>query len=433
MNTNYVKSTVRGIISEASFDINFAKYITTKESDGDDGNIYKDTYDFTEQIYNYFCANHIYMSGYIESMVSVRLTNFLNSILNNSSQKIYFTQAINPYSFKVSNGVMVIYLPALITRSLLRVVKTLGLKCEVYKKSRKLCSKENIFFSELTYTGDTKEDIEELVPLKKVFKEIKVKVNPWFKENEYENVEQLNVYNDNNLRFRGAEWFESAQRNVTLIGCGGLGSNIAVSLCRVLGDNTLVLYDPDRVEQKNLAGQNFGINNIGCDKAAVVKEQCINFNPGLSVLQCGRYQASSALFDIVITGLDNMATRQLVFYKWKDQMAQFNDTTAPNSLLIDARLSAEKWQIFCISGDNKKAQDEYENKWLFSDDEAESDVCSYKQTAYAAQMCASFVTNLYINFCSNRIKLADDPTKRYLPFMTEYDATQMILRTKEII
>ena len=84
MNTDYVKSTVRGIISEANFDINFAKYITTKESDGsDDGNIYKDTYDFIEQIYDYFQANHIYMSGYTESMISVKLTNFLNSILNN--------------------------------------------------------------------------------------------------------------------------------------------------------------------------------------------------------------------------------------------------------------------------------------------------------------------------------------------------------------
>ena len=59
MNTDYVKSTVRGIISEANFDINFAKYITTKKSDGDDGNIYKDTYDFIEEIYNYFQANHI--------------------------------------------------------------------------------------------------------------------------------------------------------------------------------------------------------------------------------------------------------------------------------------------------------------------------------------------------------------------------------------
>lgn len=133
-----------------------------------------------------------------------------------------------------------------------------------------------------------------------------------------------------------------------------------------------------------------------------------------------------------ITGLDNMASRSLVYYKWLGEIKKTPWVRDTPVLLLDARLSAETWQVLCITSDNKKAQEEYESKWLFSDEEADEGVCSYKQTAFAAQMCASFVTNLYVNFCTNNIKEKDDPTRRFLPFMTEYDASQMILRFQDI-
>lgn len=186
----------------------------------------------------------------------------------------------------------------------------------------------------------------------------------------------------------------------------------------------MFVYDDDVVEQRNLAGQNFGISDIGEIKAIAVKEQAENFNPLLNISAWGRFSVDTNLdTKVVITGLDNMATRQLIFSKWED---------TDGGLLIDARLSAEKWQIFCLDSFDERAIAEYRDKWLFSDDEAEEDVCSYKQTAFAAQMCASYVTNLYVNWCSNLGKQPDDPLRRYVPFMTEYDASQMILRFKDV-
>ena len=59
-----------------------------------------------------------------------------------------------------------------------------------------------------------------------------------------------------------------------LVGCGGTGSWLAPSLCRIAryftqqGKNTtLIFIDPDRVEQKNILRQNFCDAEIGLNKA----------------------------------------------------------------------------------------------------------------------------------------------------------------------
>jgi len=70
---------------------------------------------------------------------------------------------------------------------------------------------------------------------------------------------------------------------------------------------------------------------------------------------------------------------------------------------------------------------EYEEKWLFSDEEAESTVCSYKQTSYCANLIASIMTNLFVNWITNQ---CSPLVERSLPFFTEYTAEQMFLKTE---
>lgn len=346
-------------------------------------------------------------------------------------KKVMFRQLAAPYIFKVYSSSFVLYLPLVLTRAFLSLMRSWHIKCEAEKRNKSLCTDTDICFAELAFTGKSSKAVPALKPIADACKKIKGRINPWTADSEVSEKEPEGIYNEANLRFRGAEWFKEAMRDVTLVGAGGLGSNIAVSLCRVLGNRHLGIWDPDYVEHKNLAGQNFGVSDIGKLKRAVVMEQCLNFNPALHVYTGESFNEHSDESRITITGLDSMAARSLVYSKWQKLLEIHQDKS--EMLLIDARLSAEKWQIFCITGDNKAAQKEYESSWLFSDSEADSDVCSYKQTAYAAQMCAGFVTNLYVNFCTNLAKPKDDPTRRYLPFMTEYDATQMILRFKKII
>ena len=70
---------------------------------------------------------------------------------------------------------------------------------------------------------------------------------------------------------------------------------------------------------------------------------------------------------------------------------------------------------------------EYEEKWLFSDEEAEETVCSYKQTSHCACMIASMMVNLFTNFIAN---LCEPLVERDVPFLTYYDAPTMYLKTE---
>jgi hypothetical protein len=96
-------------------------------------------------------------------------------------------------------------------------------------------------------------------------------------------------------------------------------------------------------------------------------------------------------------------------------------------LFIDGRLAAESFQIFCIRGDDTVNIDRYEKEYLFSDEEAEAELCSYKQTSYCANMIGSYIVNLYTNFIANTL---NPIIKRDLPFKTYYDASLMYLKTE---
>lgn len=366
--------------------------------------------------------------GWIKDFNTCQMMHDLfGNIMAGLVKRAHISWLVGRYEFQIRTENDNYYFTPLITRCIIRYLRMFKITIFVEKCHNSLVSDFQRFITELVLNGKTEVSIPQLDFLKDDFFKIKTgrKFNPWIDDG----VEDADDdgFNEANARFRGAEWFMQAQNNVSLIGCGGLGSNIAVSLCRVLGNRTLYLYDNDIIEHRNLAGQNFGVSDIGFNKASVVDDQCKNFNPMLNASILGNFTETCDIkTDVVITGLDNMASRSLVYYKWKDS----NVSDHRQRLLIDARLSAEKWQILCIDSNDKEAMAEYEDKWLFLDNEAEGDVCSYKQTAYAAQMCASFVTNIYVNWCSNLDK--DNPLRRFIPFLTEYDAGQMILRVKQL-
>lgn len=52
-----------------------------------------------------------------------------------------------------------------------------------------------------------------------------------------------------------------SKARVAILGCGGLGSNVAILLARA-GVGSLVLFDYDKVDYSNLNRQNFDLNDI---------------------------------------------------------------------------------------------------------------------------------------------------------------------------
>lgn len=139
-----------------------------------------------------------------------------------------------------------------------------------------------------------------------------------------------------------------------------------------------------------------------------------------------KFTSASEAGNVMICGFDNMVARKIFFYAWRKHLRDKSEEEKGKCLYLDGRLSIDTLQVFCITGDNDWAISEYMEKYLFSDAEAEETQCSLKQTTYLACMIGSFIVNLFTNFVANLLS----PVIPYdLPFLTEYDAQNMIFKT----
>ena len=229
-------------------------------------------------------------------------------------------------------------------------------------------------------------------------------------------------------RFNSAIWYDKIRTmRVILAGVGGIGSYIGFLLSR-LQINRLVLYDPDVVESVNISGQMYPLSSIGEFKTEALAKILRDFSNfyGYSFMS-NRFTSESGAGPIMICGFDNMEARKMFFLKWKSYVMACRKPQ--ECLFIDGRLAAEEFQVLTIQGDDDRAIQEYETKWLFSDEEAEATVCSYKQTTFMANMIASVMVNAFVNFAAN----LSDPAPiipRDIPFFISYSADTMFTKVE---
>jgi hypothetical protein len=229
-------------------------------------------------------------------------------------------------------------------------------------------------------------------------------------------------------RFSGAIWYSAIQsKTITLAGVGGIGSYVGFLLAR-LKPAGLYLYDPDIVEQANMSGQLYGNHNLGQGKVYALHnmmQQYANYYSAVAYQE--RFTAESEATDIMICGFDNMEARKLFFDAWEDRLMSKPEEERGKMLFIDGRLAAEEFQVFAIQGNDLRAMREYRSKWLFSDAVADETICSYKQTTFMANMIASVMVNLFVNFVANECNPIID---RDVPFMTQYSADTMYFKVE---
>lgn len=229
-------------------------------------------------------------------------------------------------------------------------------------------------------------------------------------------------------RFSGAIWYSAIQsKTITLAGVGGIGSYVGFLLAR-LKPAGLYLYDPDIVEQANMSGQLYGNHNLGQGKVYALHNMMQQYaNYYNTVAYQERFTAESEATDIMICGFDNMEARKLFFDKWLEHVGNKPEEERGKMLFIDGRLAAEEFQVFAIQGNDLRAIVEYKNRWLFSDAVADETICSYKQTTFMANMIASVMVNLFVNFVANECNPIID---RDVPFMTQYSADTMYFKVE---
>jgi molybdopterin/thiamine biosynthesis adenylyltransferase len=229
-------------------------------------------------------------------------------------------------------------------------------------------------------------------------------------------------------RFSGASWFDNVKKKTIIVaGCGGIGSWAVLLLAR-MKPASIFIYDDDTVEIGNMSGQLYRNSDIGKFKvdalAAMVSEYAL-YNSVFAVNE--KFTEDTEASDIMICGFDNMRARKVFFNKWCSHVTLKSPDKRKNCLFIDARLAAEEFQILCIKGDDEYNILRYSSEFLFSDEEADATQCSSKQTSFCANMVASYMVNLFVNFCSNQVETA---IERELPFFTSYNAELMFLKSE---
>jgi molybdopterin/thiamine biosynthesis adenylyltransferase len=216
-------------------------------------------------------------------------------------------------------------------------------------------------------------------------------------------------------RLKGAEWFEYAhERDVLLLGAGGISSNLAHCLARI-GCN-LHIFDHDDVEAINLAGQLYKRSDIGTNKAVAVKNNISLFSPATQVFTYGKYEAHSMSNEIVLCGFDNMLARKIAFDNW---VKYINTPGIDKSkcYFSDGRLTANLVQVYSIPGDKQDLIDKYYSEALFDDSEVPELDCSFKQTTHVAFLIAGFMTSFFTNWLAN---VYTDVGCNKVPFFFQY-------------
>lgn len=235
---------------------------------------------------------------------------------------------------------------------------------------------------------------------------------------------------DKVTRFSGLDWYSENNRTIMAVGAGGINSYVIFNLSRI--GFPLWIVDPDEIDQTNVTGgQLYRTKDIGKMKVLamldIVREfGCTNKISPIPV----HFTKETGTAPIMITGLDNMAARRTCFEVWKESLD--GSDSKEDFLLIDGRLNAENFDVFCVQGTKPEDIEIYEKEWLFSDSEVKDADCTMKQTSFAAMGIASMMTACLCNWLTNR-KLKTDfrevPFKQsvYLPlFRTTFAELEIV-------
>lgn len=220
-------------------------------------------------------------------------------------------------------------------------------------------------------------------------------------------------YND---RFKDAPW-ASMTTDIIIGGAGGTGSWVSLLLARA--GHRLTIYDFDKYDYTNIAGQFMKVSDVDKYKAEALKENIHLF--------CGKeaeveaineaYTEDSLVAPIMVSCFDSMKARKIFFNNWNSQLDK--------EIFIDTRQNAENRDVFFVTPD--KANEYLES--LVDDSEIGYETsCSYKATSHTGAGTAELVLVGLNNYLSNVLFAKEDnreyETIRYFPFKVSDDLTQ---------
>lgn len=170
-------------------------------------------------------------------------------------------------------------------------------------------------------------------------------------------------------------------KSVLIVGAGGIGSTTAYALAQ-MGIQNITVVDYDNVEDHNIATQFYKESQLGQNKIEALKTNIKEFT-GVEIETLeGKFTPEMCKGkDVIIMGVDNMATRK--------EIAQ--SATRDTQRVIDCRMKREFFEIYMFIPVFET--DIYLTKW-FPDEEADPTACTEKWVSYNCLGIASIISRL---------------------------------------
>lgn len=220
---------------------------------------------------------------------------------------------------------------------------------------------------------------------------------------------------DNVSRFKDAPWFPRNTIYIIIGGAGGISSWTALFLARMsVNMLDITVYDNDIIEEHNLGGQFYKINQIGLHKVDAIALNIYDYTYSHMRKKIELYTDKSMNAPIMIAGFDNMKARKVMFENWKKGREHFKEDIV-KPLFIDARLLAEQIQIICIT--KEEQFEKYETEYLFDDKDVPDAPCTFRQVSFSAGIIGGLITSFFANHLAN---CYTNTTSRPLPFFYEH-------------
>jgi len=180
-------------------------------------------------------------------------------------------------------------------------------------------------------------------------------------------------------------------QQITIVGCGGIGSHLALALARMGAENILVI-DPDVVSIENVSSQGFDMVDIGKPKVDVMKQKIIRA-VGVMIKTSRKFiteaEAGSLPTDtrsIVVAAVDSMESRRVIA---KLLEMNTNEVLFINPAMAAEYLTIDTYETSYYTDWHRK----FEAAW-FSDDDGVQESCTAKATIYTTLLMSGFICKI---------------------------------------
>lgn len=174
---------------------------------------------------------------------------------------------------------------------------------------------------------------------------------------------------------------------ITFVGAGSIGSFACLQLAK-MGMENIQVIDHDVVSDVNIPNQFFRLSDVGTKKVDALKAIIKEF-AGVEIHAVPEEYKGGTFDGIVISAVDSMKVRQLIWDNHKDKAFK-------TRLIVDPRMGALDAALYTVNPMNTTHHEEYEAT-LRDDSEAANEPCTAKATIFTVNLISGMVAKTVLD------------------------------------